>query len=178
MGSKTPPSPDESRDDDSPGIAFRRTQAVGARDVTFSWLDTQPARTPVNASTTTLRSAPHDSGPVWFARPSPYETLIHNTSPASAGAHVPVSFSRVRSSVPAQNNPTPHTGFYDHAVVVINGEIYDSSYGERYGSLLAWQQASIYKVIRYYVTQGETTQILSKTDPTCYFSMAPTSEAH
>ena len=59
------------------------------RTKTFSRLDTQPARTPVNASTTTLRSPPHDSGPVWFARPSPYGTLIHNTSPAFP-AHVAV----------------------------------------------------------------------------------------
>src|SRR5438046_1066291 len=58
---------------------------------TFSRLDTQPARTPVNASPTPLRTPTHDSGPVWFATPSPYETFIHNTSPAFAGARVPVS---------------------------------------------------------------------------------------
>ncbi len=58
---------------------------------TFSRLNTQPARTPVNASTAPLPMLPHDSGPVWLARPSPYETFIHNTSPALAGAHVRVS---------------------------------------------------------------------------------------
>lgn len=62
------------------------------RMYTFSRLDTQPARTPANASAASSRTLPHDSEPVWLAMPSPYETLIHNTSPAFAGARVPVSF--------------------------------------------------------------------------------------
>jgi hypothetical protein len=37
--------------------------------------------TPANASTPPLRAAPHDSGPLWFARPLTYETFIHNTLP-------------------------------------------------------------------------------------------------
>jgi hypothetical protein len=28
----------------------------------------------------------HDSGPVWIANPSPYETFIHNTLPVLTGA--------------------------------------------------------------------------------------------
>ncbi len=32
-------------------------------------LNTQPARTPVNASPTALRPPTHDSGPVWLATP-------------------------------------------------------------------------------------------------------------
>jgi hypothetical protein len=31
-------------------------------------------------------AAPHDSGPLWFARPSTYETFIHYTLPGSTGA--------------------------------------------------------------------------------------------
>jgi len=36
---------------------------------------------PANASTPPSRAAPHDSGPWWFAKPSTYETFIHNTLP-------------------------------------------------------------------------------------------------
>ena len=52
----------------------------------LSRLDTRPARTPVNASPRTLRPVAHDSGPVWVATPSPYETSIRNTSPVLTGA--------------------------------------------------------------------------------------------
>ena len=47
----------------------------------LSRLNTRPAPSPVNASATPSRATPHDSGPVWFARPSQYETFIHYTSP-------------------------------------------------------------------------------------------------
>jgi hypothetical protein len=47
----------------------------------LSRLDTRPARTPVNASATPSRAAPHDSGPVWLATPSLYDSFIHNTLP-------------------------------------------------------------------------------------------------
>ena len=47
----------------------------------LSRLNTQPARTPVNASPTPLRTVTHDSGPMWVASPSTYETFIHNTLP-------------------------------------------------------------------------------------------------
>ena len=36
---------------------------------------------PVNASTPSSRTAPHDSGPLWFAIPSTYETFTHTTLP-------------------------------------------------------------------------------------------------
>ena len=42
--------------------------------------------TPVNASTPPSREAPHDSGPVWVASPSPCDSFIHCTSPVCAGA--------------------------------------------------------------------------------------------
>ena len=47
----------------------------------ISRLDTQPARTPANASPSSSRTRTHDSGPAWVASPSPYETFIHNTLP-------------------------------------------------------------------------------------------------
>ena len=47
----------------------------------ISRLNTQPKRTPVNASPWPLRTTTHDSGPEWIATPSPYGSFIHNTSP-------------------------------------------------------------------------------------------------
>ena len=55
----------------------------------FSRLDTRPARTPVNASPPTSRSTAHDSGPVWVATPSPYDSSIRYTSPVLTGARTP-----------------------------------------------------------------------------------------
>ena len=47
----------------------------------ISQLNTQPARPPVNASSASLRTPMHDSGPMWLARPSMYKTFIYNTLP-------------------------------------------------------------------------------------------------
>jgi site-specific DNA recombinase len=55
--------------------------ASAPRTTLLSRLDGRPARTPVNASTTRLPVPPHDSGPVWLAMPSPYDSFIHYTSP-------------------------------------------------------------------------------------------------
>jgi hypothetical protein len=55
--------------------------ASAPRRKCLSRLDTRPVRTPVNASKSPSRTTPHDSGPVWLATPSPYDSFIHNTSP-------------------------------------------------------------------------------------------------
>jgi hypothetical protein len=55
--------------------------ASASRRKRLSRLNTWPARAPVNASTPSSRTAPHDSGSVWVATPSPYDSFIHNTSP-------------------------------------------------------------------------------------------------
>ena len=52
----------------------------------ISRLDTRPARTPVNASPPASRPSAHDSGPVWVATPSPYDSSIRCTSPVLTGA--------------------------------------------------------------------------------------------
>jgi hypothetical protein len=44
-------------------------------------LNTRPARSPVNASTLLLRTAPHDSGPMRVAISQSYDFCIHYTSP-------------------------------------------------------------------------------------------------
>ena len=61
------------------------TASAPRREV-LSRLNTRPARAPVNASTPPLQAAPHDSGSVWVATPSPYDSFIHNTSPVYPGA--------------------------------------------------------------------------------------------
>jgi len=62
------------------GVAFRtplRRRHLGG--MVLSRLNTRPARTPVNASTTPLRASPHDSGPLWAANPLTYDSFIHYT---------------------------------------------------------------------------------------------------
>ena len=60
--------------------------ASALRSNPVSRLNTRPARAPVNASTPPLQAAPHDSGSVWVASPSPYDSCIHDTSPVYPGA--------------------------------------------------------------------------------------------
>jgi hypothetical protein len=67
---------------------------IGAHDGAFRFLlqrrrpgakaltrfNTRPARSPVNASTTPLQAAPHDSRPMWVAASHSYDSCIHYTS--------------------------------------------------------------------------------------------------
>jgi hypothetical protein len=46
----------------------------------------RPASTPVNASPSSSRTPTDDSGPLWVAIPSTYETFVHNTLPVLTGA--------------------------------------------------------------------------------------------
>ena len=55
----------------------------------ISRLNTRPAHSPVNASPPTSRSTAHDSGSVWVATPSPYETSIRCYLAGFAGARTP-----------------------------------------------------------------------------------------
>jgi len=59
------------------GVAFRARYSVGVPDWLISQLNGWPVCAPVNASPASLRTPAHDSGPVWFAKPSPYGSLIH-----------------------------------------------------------------------------------------------------
>ena len=60
--------------------------ASASRSNFLTRLNTRPARSPVNASTLLLRTAPHDSGPMWVADPLSYDFFIHYTSPVLTGA--------------------------------------------------------------------------------------------
>ncbi len=62
------------------GLPLLHTASALRRDA-LSRRHTRPARPPVNVSPPPLRATAHDSGPVWVAGPSPYETFIRNTSP-------------------------------------------------------------------------------------------------
>ena len=60
---------------------------VGSLNFTLiSRLNTRPARTPVNASLRSLQTTAHDLGPMWLARPSSYDSFIHDTPPVFIGA--------------------------------------------------------------------------------------------
>jgi len=84
LGSQTARGPHMSRASDMPGVAFRLTHIVSTPELTsISRLNTWPARTPVNASAMALLPPPHDSGPMWLAIPSSYDSLIHYTLPVS-----------------------------------------------------------------------------------------------
>ena len=60
--------------------------ASASRSNCLSRLNTRPARPPVHASTLPLRTAPQDSGPLWVANPSTYDSFIHYTLPVLTGA--------------------------------------------------------------------------------------------
>src|ERR1051325_5961695 len=67
------------------GLPLLLTESA-SRTKSISRLNTQPARTPVNASPSLLRAPPHDSGPLWLASPLTYETFIHYNPPVYPGA--------------------------------------------------------------------------------------------
>ena len=59
---------------------------VGTPVAIISQLNTLPACAPVNASMAALRPTMHDSGSGWFAKPSLYDSFIHNSTPVYPGA--------------------------------------------------------------------------------------------
>src|SRR4030081_1709682 len=65
LGSTTAPGRPGARDDAPVHVAFRSMHSVGVPGVLFSRLNTQPMRTPVNASPSPSRGPTHDSGTVW-----------------------------------------------------------------------------------------------------------------
>ena len=87
LGSTTAPGRPGARDDAPVHVAFRSMHSVGVPGVLFSRLNTQPMRTPVNASPSPSRGPTHDSGTVWFARPSLEETCTLYPLPVSRRTH-------------------------------------------------------------------------------------------
>jgi hypothetical protein len=87
LGSTTAPGHPGARDDAPVHVAFRSMHSVGVPGVVFSRLNTQPMRTPVNASPSPSRGPTHDSGTVWFATPSLEETRTLYSLPVSRRTH-------------------------------------------------------------------------------------------
>jgi len=98
LGSTTAPGRPGARDDAPGHVAFRSMHSVGAPGVVFSRLNTQPMRTPVNASPSPSRGPTHDSGTVWFATPSLGETCTLYSLPVSRRTHCHGNMSRANES--------------------------------------------------------------------------------
>jgi len=50
---------------------------------------------------------------------------------------------RSQNGLAGQNNPDPLDLFYMHAIIKINNELYDPSYGAIYADLAAWEAAAL-----------------------------------
>ena len=87
LGSTTAPGRPGARVGAPARVAFHSTHSVGVPRVLFSRLNTQPMRTPVNASPKPSRVSAHDSGTVWFATPSLAETCTLYSLPVSRRTH-------------------------------------------------------------------------------------------
>jgi len=68
-------------------VAFGSGNSLGTWELnSISRLNTRPTWAPVNASGTSLRACPHDSGSSWVASPSRCEFLLRYTMPVYPGA--------------------------------------------------------------------------------------------
>ena len=106
-GSRTARGPCASRDSDAHGVRLPPVSTASAPRSCpqISRLDTRPAPSPVNASPLPSLTTAHDSGPVWLATPSPYETSIRCNLAGFAGARTPRS---TPDSQPGQFVPLPN----------------------------------------------------------------------
>jgi hypothetical protein len=80
----------------------------------MSRLNTPPACAPVNASLPALRLRAHDSGPVWLARPSPYGSFIHTSTPVYPGAPMITNSNSFRRERDAQSLGRFSTSHHSH----------------------------------------------------------------
>jgi hypothetical protein len=90
-GSSTTPGRPDARHSAPVRVAFPVSNRVGTRDKSLSQLHGGPARSPVNASLTPSRMPAHDSGSLWFARPSVQRTCTTYSLPVLP-AHLKNSF--------------------------------------------------------------------------------------
>jgi hypothetical protein len=97
LGSATAPVRPGARAGAPVRVAFRSMHSVGVPGVLLSRLDGQPGCAPVNASPAPSRVPPHDSGTVWFARPSLEETCTPYSLPVSRRTHCQVDEVKARS---------------------------------------------------------------------------------
>ena len=84
LGSKTARGPNVSRDNDTPGSAFRTwEQRRHPEMMSLSRLNVLPARTPTNASPVSLRTRVHSSGPM----PLRYCATVRLSHPLLSGSY-------------------------------------------------------------------------------------------
>lgn len=100
--------PVASPDCDAPVWPCASPHSVGIPKSSFAG-QTGPVPFPVDASMPPSRPPPHDRGPAWFARPSPYETFIHTTKPVLTGApavpmSLPMAWSQLRRHTAQQSS--------------------------------------------------------------------------
>ena len=112
LGSTTAPGRPGARVGAPARVAFHSTHSVGVPRVLFSRLNTQPMRTPVNASPKPSRVSAHDSGTVWFATPSLAETCTLYSLPVSRRTRCQVKQlpREIRPAVTVGNPGDPCTG--------------------------------------------------------------------
>jgi len=83
----TAPGPASPRLAGGAGLAFGPGKSLGTWKLnSISRLDTRPACAPVNASGTSSRPCPHDSGSLWVASPSLCDFLLRCIMPVYPGA--------------------------------------------------------------------------------------------
>jgi hypothetical protein len=80
-GSSTTPGCPHARHNAPVRVAFHVSNRVGAREEGLSQVNGWPARSPVNASLTPSQMPAHDSGALWFARPSVQRTCTTYSLP-------------------------------------------------------------------------------------------------
>ena len=72
-----------------PVLSSAASNGVGVPETLISRLNTSPARAPVNASASSLRPTPHDSGSGWFATPFLRDSFIRNSAPITGASSGP-----------------------------------------------------------------------------------------
>jgi hypothetical protein len=87
LGSTTAPGRPGARDDAPVHVAFHSMHSVGVPGVLFSRLNTQPMRTPVNASPSPSRGPTHDSGTVCGSLHLHWKRLALYSLPVSRRMH-------------------------------------------------------------------------------------------
>ena len=114
-GSSTTPGRPDARHSAPVRVAFHVSNRVGIRDMSLSQLNGWPARSPVNASLSPSRMPAHDSGPLWFARPSVQRTCTTYSLPVLP-AHLKNSFSGAARKITAPQTRRPFSDAGDHAI--------------------------------------------------------------
>lgn len=100
MGPQTARNPHAPRQTGTHNVAFDVASPPRHPGTVISRLNTQPTLSPVNASPVPSRPPAHDSKPLWLAKPSTCETLIHYNPPVSRRTMPNPSLKRSTNGMP------------------------------------------------------------------------------